>query len=113
MNMSNGVMLAVTLAYIGAFISSLIVLRNTVVKNAAPLRNRAKRQSKRPEARGGEPMLVEVAIPLKCIGAVRCDFHGVYHVQVLGEEVDTDEETFQRVVEARDAHLRRARELGI
>lgn len=53
---------------------------------------------------GEESVLVEVAIPLECIGSVRCDFDGFYHVQVLGEEVDTDEETYLRVVEARARH---------
>lgn len=65
------------------------------------------------EVRSGEPVLVEVAIPLECIGVVRCDFDGIYHVQVFGEEVDTDEETYRRVVDARDAYLRRMRKLGI
>lgn len=65
------------------------------------------------EVRSGEPVLVEVAIPLERIGTVRCDFDGIYHVQVFGEEVVTDEETYRRVVEARDAHLRRTRELGV
>lgn len=60
-----------------------------------------------------ESMLVEVAIPLECIGVVRCDFDGIYHVQVCGEEVVTDEETYRRVVKARDAHLRRMREPGV
>ena len=55
-------------------------------------------------------MLVDVAIPIECIGVVRCDFDGIYHVQVFGEEVITDEETYRRVFEARDAYLRRMRE---
>lgn len=107
-----GVMLAVTLASIGACISLLLAIRDTVAENAS-LRDRAERKSKRQEARGGEPVLVEVAIPLECIGTVRCDFDGIHHVQVLGEEVDTDEETYRRVVEARDAHLRRTCELKV
>ncbi len=110
MNTSNGIMLAVTLAVIGVFISSLIVLRDIAVKNAA-LRDRVERKSKRQEARDGEPVLVEVAIPLEHIGVVRCDFDGIYHVQVFGEEVVTDKETYRRVTEARDADLRRMREL--
>ena len=65
------------------------------------------------EVRSGEPVLVEVAIPLECIGVVRCDFDGIYHVQVLGEEVETDEATYRRVVEARYSHLRRLRELEV
>lgn len=76
------------------------------------LRDRTEKQSKLKETRDEEPVLVEVAIPLECIGAVRCDFDGVHHVQVLGEEVDTDEETYRRVADARDAHLRRTREPG-
>ncbi len=63
------------------------------------------------EARSGELVLVEVAIPLEYIGVVRCDFDGIYHMQVLGEEVETDEATYRRVVEARYSHLRRLREL--
>lgn len=65
------------------------------------------------EARSGESVLVEVAIPLECIGVVRCDFDGIYHAQVLGEEVETDKATYRRVVEARArySHIRRLREL--
>ena len=112
MDMLSCVMLAVILTSIGACISSLFAPRDTVAESATP-RDRAERQSKRQEARGGEPVLVEVAIPLECIGTVSCDFDGIHHVQVFGEEVDTDEETYRRVVEARDAHLRRMRELGV
>lgn len=63
------------------------------------------------EVRSEEPVLVEVAIPLECIGVVRCDFDGIYHVQVLGEEVETNEATYRRVIEARYSHLRRLRKL--
>lgn len=56
-------------------------------------------------------MLVEVSVPLDVIGTVRCDFDGNYHVEVSGHEVDTDSETYWRVIEARDAHLRSMREL--
>ena len=113
MNVPSVVMLAVTLAsVVGTCIFSLLALRDTVAENAA-LRDRAERQSKRQEARDGEPVLVEVAIPLECIGTARCDFDGIHHVQVFGEDVVTDEETYQRVVEARDAYLRRMRELGV
>lgn len=112
MSMLSGAMLVVTLASIGACISLFLALRDTVAENAM-LRDRAERQSKRQEVRGGVPVLVEVAIPLECIGAVRCDFDGIHHVQVFGEEVDTDEETYRRVVEARDAYLRSKCELGV
>lgn len=112
MSVLSGAMLFVTLASISACIFSLLAPRDTVAENAA-LRDRAERQSKRREARGGEPVLVEAAIPFECIGAVRCDFDGFYHVQVLGEEVVTDEETYRRVIEARDAHIRRMREMGV
>ena len=56
-------------------------------------------------------MLVEVSVPLDVIGVVRCDFYGIYHVQMFGEEVVTDEETYRRVIKARDAYLRNMREL--
>ena len=61
-------------------------------------------------------MLVEVSVPLDVIGTVRCDFDGNYHVEVNGHEVDTDRETYWRVIEARDSQdhfRRRVRELGI
>lgn len=46
-------------------------------------------------------MLVEVSIPLDAIGVVRCDFDGDYHVEVNGQEVDTDEKTYWQVISAR------------
>lgn len=46
-------------------------------------------------------MLVEIAVPIECVGAVRCDFNGYYHVEVMGQEVDTDEDTYRKVIEAR------------
>lgn len=58
-------------------------------------------------------MLVEVSVPLDVIGTVKCDFDGNYHVEVNGHEVDTDEETYWRVIEARDAHFRSMRDLGV
>lgn len=60
-------------------------------------------------------MLVEVSVPLEVIGTVKCDFDGYYHVEVLGQEVDTDKDTYWRVIRARDRarELHRARELGI
>lgn len=70
------------------------------------LQDQTEKQSKQKEARDEKPVLVDVAIPLEYIGTVRCDFDGVYHVQVLGKEVVTDKETYRRVVEARDEHLR-------
>lgn len=39
-------------------------------------------------------MLVKVFVPLEIIGTVKCDFNGDYHVEVLGQEVDTDEGTY-------------------
>lgn len=56
-------------------------------------------------------MLVEVSVPLEVIGRVECDFDGDYHVEVMGQEVDTDEDTYWRVIRARDTH--RVDTLGI
>lgn len=56
-------------------------------------------------------MLVEVSVPLEVIGRVRCDYDGGYHVKVMGQEVDTDEDTYLRVIRAWES--RRKRELGI
>ena len=56
-------------------------------------------------------MLVEVSVPLEAIGTVRCDYYGDYHVEVMGQEVDTDRDTYWRVIRARESH--RKRELGI
>jgi hypothetical protein len=47
-------------------------------------------------------MLVEIAVPIECVGTVRCDFNGYYHVEVMGQEVDTDEDTYRKVIEARN-----------
>lgn len=47
-------------------------------------------------------MLVEIAVPIECVGTVRCDFYGHYHVEVMGQEVDTDEDTYRKVIEARN-----------
>lgn len=102
--MLNSVMLAMTLASIVVCISLLLILE---VAESVALQNRAEKQSKRQEARNRGPVLVEMAVPLECVGAVRCDFDGIYHAQVLGEEFETDETTYQRVIEARIAHLRR------
>lgn len=49
-------------------------------------------------------MLVEVSIPLEVIGIVRCDFDGDYHVEVMGQEVDTDRDTYWRVIKARESY---------
>ena len=45
-------------------------------------------------------MLVDVAIPIECIGKVECDFYGHYHVEVMGQKVDTDEDTYLRLFKA-------------
>lgn len=59
-------------------------------------------------------MLVEVSIPLDIIGTVRCDFDGNYHVEVNDHEVNTDRETYWRIIKAREDHFKhRVRELGI
>lgn len=47
-------------------------------------------------------MLVDVSIPIECIGKVECDFHGDYHVEVMGQMVETDEATYWRLVKARE-----------
>lgn len=39
-------------------------------------------------------MLVEVSIPLEIIGKVECDYDGNYHVEVMGQECITDEDTY-------------------
>lgn len=106
MNILNGAMLAVTLASIGACIFLLLTLRNTIAENAS-LRDQAEKQSKWQKARDKGPVLVEMAVPLECIGTVRCDFDDICYAQVLGKEFETDEATYQRVVEARITHLRR------
>lgn len=49
-------------------------------------------------------MLVEVSIPLDAIGRVRCDFDGSFHIEVNGQEVDTDEKTYWQVILARRSH---------
>lgn len=46
-------------------------------------------------------MLIEVSIPLDAIGRARCDFDGSYHIEVNGQEVDTDERTYWQVIVAR------------
>ena len=46
-------------------------------------------------------MLVEIAVPIECVGTVWCDFDGYYHAEVMGQTVDTDRRTYWRVVEAR------------
>ncbi len=45
--------------------------------------------------------LVEVSVPLEAVGVVRCDFDGSYHVEVNGQEVDSDEKTYWQVIRAR------------
>lgn len=47
-------------------------------------------------------MLVNVAIPIEHIGKVECDFHGDYHIEVMGKKVETDEDTYWRLVKARE-----------
>lgn len=47
-------------------------------------------------------MLVEIAVPIECVGTVWCDFNGDYHVEVMGQAVDTDEGTYWKVIEARE-----------
>ena len=49
-------------------------------------------------------MLIEVSIPLDAIGMARCDFDGSYHIEVTGQEVDTDEKTYWQVILARKSH---------
>lgn len=49
-------------------------------------------------------MLIEVSIPLDAIGMARCDFDGSYHIEVNGQEVDTDEKTYWQVILARKSH---------
>ncbi len=49
-------------------------------------------------------MLIEVSIPLDAIGMARCDFDGSYHIEVNGQEVDTDEKTYWQVILARRSH---------
>ena len=56
-------------------------------------------------------MLVEVSVPLEVIGRVRCDYDGDYHVEVMEQEVGTDEDTYWRVIRARESY--RTRELGV
>lgn len=56
-------------------------------------------------------MLVEVSVPLEVIGRVECDYDGDYHVEVMGQEVSTDEDTYWRVIRAREQH--RVTTLGI
>ena len=46
-------------------------------------------------------MLVEIAVPIECVGTVWCDFNGYYHVEVMGQTVDTDRDTYWKVIEAR------------
>lgn len=46
-------------------------------------------------------MLVEVSVPLEAIGRVECDYDGDYHVEVMGQEVSTNKDTYQRVIKAR------------
>lgn len=52
-------------------------------------------------------MLVEVSVPLEVIGRVECDYDGDYHVEVMGQEVNTDEDTYWRVIRARESHTAR------
>lgn len=58
-------------------------------------------------------MLVEVSVPLEVIGRVRCDYYGDYHVEVMGQEVSTDEDTYRRVIKARESHRMREREIEV
>lgn len=61
---------------------------------------------------GASSVLVEVALPLSCVGTVRCDFDGDYHVEVMGYETDTDKDSYWRVSKAREQVLVRNRERG-
>lgn len=47
-------------------------------------------------------MLVEIAVPIECVGTVWCDFNGYYHVEVMGQAVGTDRNTYWKVIEARN-----------
>ena len=58
-------------------------------------------------------MLVEVSVPLEVIGRVRCDYDGDYHVEVMGQEVDTDRNTYWRVIRARESRRMREREIEV
>lgn len=58
---------------------------------------------------GASSVLVDVALPLSCVGTVRCDFDGDYHVEVMGYETDTDKDSYWRVSEARAQVLARDR----
>lgn len=65
------------------------------------------RRMVRPHARvgsGGGLVLVEVSIPLEVVGRVECGHDGEYYVEVMGQEVDTDEDTYWRVIRARESH---------
>lgn len=37
---------------------------------------------------------VTIFVPLESIGIVRCDFNGVFHIQIDDKEFVTDEETY-------------------
>lgn len=37
---------------------------------------------------------VTIFVPLKSVGVVRCDFDGIYHIQIDDKEFVTDEETY-------------------
>lgn len=43
---------------------------------------------------------VTIFVPLESIGVVRCDFDGIYHIQIDDKEFVTDEETYWRGVSA-------------
>lgn len=43
---------------------------------------------------------VTIFVPLESIGVVRCDFDGIYHIQIDDREFVTNEDTYWRGVTA-------------
>ena len=106
------ILLSLAVASMGTCIACFLSARGFAVNNAK-LRDEVDKLTRQLDERAVDSQakdgLVEVTLPLECVGTVRCDFDGIYHAQVFGEEVETDEATYRRVVKARDAYLRHER----
>ena len=44
---------------------------------------------------------VTIFVPLESIGVVRCDFDGIYHIQIDDKEFVTDRATYWHIIDAR------------
>lgn len=45
---------------------------------------------------------ITIFAPLESVGTVKCDYEGLYHIQIDDKEFVTDEATYWRIINARN-----------